>query len=123
MEMPASSTSASCNLKTRPSCWRSMAQSLGSLRRRLRGAPQSPTVARYNLESTDVGILSAIQGKRQRVLGLLVLSGARDILRWHCRAAAAKAAATGGHSEPPYSLAPDAPAGSAVAPYTCTKVK
>jgi hypothetical protein len=26
----------------------------------------------------------------------------------------------GGRSEPPYSLAPDAPAGSAVAPYTCT---
>jgi hypothetical protein len=57
-----------------------MAQSLGSLLRRLRGAPQSPTVARYNPESTGVGILSAVQGKRQRVLGPLVHSGARDIL-------------------------------------------
>ncbi|KAM0906888.1 hypothetical protein ACQ4PT_016485 [Festuca glaucescens] len=78
--MPASSTSASCSLKAKPSCWRSMAMSLGSLLRRLRGAPQSPTVARYNPESTGVGILSAVNDTRQCVLGPLIHSGARDIL-------------------------------------------
>ena len=85
MEMPASRTSASCNLEAEASSsWRSIALSLGSLLRRLRRAPRLQNVyGRYNPESAGVGILSAVMdpaAARLRVVGPLIHSGARDIL-------------------------------------------
>uniref|UniRef100_A0ACD5WNW1 Uncharacterized protein n=4 Tax=Avena sativa TaxID=4498 RepID=A0ACD5WNW1_AVESA len=83
MEIPARRALPSCNLEAKPSSWRSMALSLGSLLRRSRRAPQSPNVYRYNPERAGVGILSAVMDSaavRPRIVGPLIHSSARDIL-------------------------------------------
>uniref|UniRef100_A0ACD5UKI5 Uncharacterized protein n=2 Tax=Avena sativa TaxID=4498 RepID=A0ACD5UKI5_AVESA len=83
MEMPASRTSLSCNLEAKPSSWRSMALSLGSLLRWSHRAPQSPNAYRYNPESAGIGILSVVMESAAacpRIVGPLIHSGACDIL-------------------------------------------